>query len=206
MNPRTCIVSRRSFDRDRLIRFVAGPDGSVVPDLKENLPGRGVRVEAKKSSVQQAVDKQLFARGLKTGVKADPDLADLVETLLADRAMQAFAMARKAGLLITGFAKVDAALRSNKADAVFHASDAAEDGRRKIASAVAFVSHAGGADVQVFDCLTRDQMSAALGLENVNHAAALPGGATRHLMAAARRLQTYREGDADAPASRQNDT
>lgn len=206
MNPRTCIVSRRTFDRDRLIRFVAGPDGAVVPDLKEKLPGRGVRVEAKKTVVQQAVGKQLFARGLKADVKADSNLADRVEKLLEDRAVQAFAMARKAGLLITGFAKVDAALRNNKADAVFHAGDAAEDGKRKIASAVAFVRHAGGADVPVFDCLTRERMSAALGLENVNHAAALPGGATRHLMAAATRLQRYRESGAEQAASRQNDT
>lgn len=206
MNPRTCIVSRQTFDRDRLIRFVAGPDGSVVPDLKENLPGRGVRVEARKSVVQAAVAKQFFARGLKADVKADNGLADRVEKLLEERAVQAFAMARKAGLLITGFAKVDAALRGNKADAVFHASDAAEDGRRKIASAVAFVRHAGGADVPVFDCLTCEQMSAALGLENVNHAAVLPGGATRHLLAAVTRLENYRTSGVDASAVRPNDT
>ncbi len=206
MNPRTCIVSRKTFDHEELIRFVAGPDGSVVPDLKENLPGRGVRVEARRECVQAAVNRQLFGRALKTDAKADASLASLVETLLEERMVQAFAMARKAGLLITGFAKVDAALRDNKADALFHASDAAEDGRRKLASAVALIQHLGGAEVPVFDCLSCDQMSAALGLGNVNHAAALPGGATRHLIAAARRLKTYRGKAAQTSAAGRTDT
>ncbi len=41
MNDRTCIVTRESGSADDLIRFVAGPDGSVVPDLKRTLPGGG---------------------------------------------------------------------------------------------------------------------------------------------------------------------
>ncbi len=41
MNDRTCIVTRESGYADDMIRFVAGPDGAVVPDLKHELPGRG---------------------------------------------------------------------------------------------------------------------------------------------------------------------
>ncbi|MEP4104459.1 MAG: DUF448 domain-containing protein, partial [Nitratireductor sp.] len=41
MGERTCIVTRRTVEPEDLIRFVAGPDMSVVPDLKRNLPGRG---------------------------------------------------------------------------------------------------------------------------------------------------------------------
>jgi predicted RNA-binding protein YlxR (DUF448 family) len=192
VNPRTCIVSRQPFDRDELIRFVAGPDGNVVPDLKETLPGRGVRVEATRQAVQTAVEKQMFARGLKTGVKADPALADLVDGLLEERALQALALAKKAGLLVTGFAKVDAAIRSNKADLLMHSTDAADDGKRKLASAAAFVKHLGGEEINVVSCLGAEQMSAVLGLGNVNHVAALPGGATRNLMVAISKLQKYR--------------
>lgn len=192
VNPRTCIVSRQPFDRDELIRFVAGPDGNVVPDLKETLPGRGVRVEATRQAVQTAVEKQMFARGLKTGVKADPALADLVDGLLEERALQALALAKKAGLLVTGFAKVDAAIRSNKADLLMHSTDAADDGKRKLASAAAFVKHLGGKEINVVSCLGAEQMSAVLGLGNVNHVAALPGGATRNLMVAISKLQKYR--------------
>ena len=55
MTERRCIVTREVLYPDQLIRFVAGPDGEVVPDLKRKLPGRGVWVTAKRDLVQQAV-------------------------------------------------------------------------------------------------------------------------------------------------------
>ena len=66
---RTCIVTREVMDPSELIRFVAGPDGSVVPDLKRNLPGRGVWVSACRSNVEKAVEASLFARSLKSKVR-----------------------------------------------------------------------------------------------------------------------------------------
>lgn len=192
MNPRSCIVSRKRLERNSLIRFVSDPNGRIIPDLKETLPGRGVWIEARKSSVEAAVSRGLFARGMKAQVQADKDLADLVETLLTERALQALAMAKKAGLLVAGFAKVDSAIRTNRAALLLHATDAAQDGRRKLASAVSAVKHMGGDDVATTDCLSSDQMSAVLGLENATHAAALHGGATRSLIAAVEKLEKYR--------------
>ncbi len=43
---RTCIVNRRSGSPDGLVRFVVGPEGDVVPDVKARLPGRGAWVTA----------------------------------------------------------------------------------------------------------------------------------------------------------------
>lgn len=192
MNPRSCIVSREPCDRDLLIRFVAAPDGAVIPDLKENLPGRGVWVEAKRKSVETAVSRRLFAKGFKAEVRADEELPEHVERLLKERALQALAMAKKAGLLVTGFAKVDSAVRSNSAALLIHASDAAEDGKRKLASATASVRHMGGDIVPAVSCLNSAEMSAVLGLGNVTHAAALRGGASRNLVAAITKLENYR--------------
>ena len=62
MNDRTCIVTRDNHDPDDMIRFVAGPDNRVVPDLKRTLPGRGVWVGARYQLVEQAAVKNLFAR------------------------------------------------------------------------------------------------------------------------------------------------
>ena len=185
--------------RDRLIRFVAGPENRLYPDLKENLPGRGVWVEASRSSVEKAVAKGLFARSLKTAIDAGEDLADLTGALLCERALQALGLARKAGLVDTGFAKVDSAIRSNGAALLLHAEDAAADGRRKLGQAIAFLRHMEGDDVLVADCWPSQAMSAVLGTGNVMHAAALRGGATANLVAAIRRWQAY-EGR-EAPCS-----
>ena len=40
------VVSGEVMEEARLIRFVAGPDGQVVPDLARKLPGRGIWVAA----------------------------------------------------------------------------------------------------------------------------------------------------------------
>ena len=70
-NSRSCIVSRREMEKEALLRFVAGPDNRIYPDLKETLPGRGVWVEARRACVEQAVAKNLFARSLKAQVTAE---------------------------------------------------------------------------------------------------------------------------------------
>src|SRR3954462_2678103 len=80
-NGRMCIVTRESGSPDELIRFVAAPDGTVVPDLKRELPGRGCWVKIDRSLVEKAVAKKLFARALKTDVKAAEDLGERVERL-----------------------------------------------------------------------------------------------------------------------------
>lgn len=191
LNPRSCIVSRQRHEKENLIRFVLGPDNEVFPDLKETLPGRGVWVEAKKSSVQTAVEKRLFAKAFKQDARAREDLAELIGNLLTERALQALAIAKKSGLLLTGFSKVDGAIRANTVKLLLHANDAAEDGKRKLSSATAAVVHMGGQEVPVASCWSCDEMSEALGLGNVMHAAALSGGATRNLVAAIERLNHY---------------
>ena len=46
---RKCAASGEAMDEAHLIRFVAGPDGQVVPDLGRKLPGRGVWVTASRT-------------------------------------------------------------------------------------------------------------------------------------------------------------
>ncbi|EHS52489.1 protein of unknown function DUF448, partial [Rhizobium sp. PDO1-076] len=132
VNGRMCIVTRESGSPETLLRFVAGPDGSIVPDLKRTLPGRGCWVTPSREAVEKAVAKKLFARALKKDVKADPDLGAMVDRLLASQLTGMMNLARKAGQFIIGSAKVELAVRSGEALAVFHSTDAAADGIRKI--------------------------------------------------------------------------
>jgi predicted RNA-binding protein YlxR (DUF448 family) len=61
-----------------------GPDGTVVPDLRHALPGRGCWVKAERMVVDLAVKRKLFGRALKTEVTTDPDLGGVVDRLLCD--------------------------------------------------------------------------------------------------------------------------
>ncbi|NND49830.1 MAG: DUF448 domain-containing protein, partial [Rhizobiales bacterium] len=111
MNERRCVITRKTLPAAELIRFVVGPQGEVVPDLKARLPGRGAWVSAQYEMVERAARKGAFARAFKTGAKAADDLADQVMHLLRERALGAIGLAVRSGVVIAGFSKVDRALR-----------------------------------------------------------------------------------------------
>jgi predicted RNA-binding protein YlxR (DUF448 family) len=214
VNTRMCIVSRQTFEPEALIRFVAGPDGSVVPDFRRRLPGRGAHVEARREAVDLAVKRKLFGRALKRDVKAAESLGAEVDELLRRGALGFFGLARKAGEFVTGAAKVDIAIRTGRAIAVVHATDAAADGIRKLDNARTAAVALGDADpIPVFRSFTSDEMGLAFGGENVIHAAVLAGDAGAALLKRLEALSTYRgpraqanSPQADAPNGRENAT
>jgi hypothetical protein len=163
-------------DEAGLVRFVAGPDGVVVPDLARKLPGRGLWVAANRDAVTLAARKGMFSRAAKAKLTAAPDLADQVERLLIGRILAALGLARKAGDLTFGFEKVLAAVRSGKAAWLVEASDGAEDGRRKLLSA----AHSAPSQPRLLILFSSLELSLALGAQNVIHTAFLAGrGADR---------------------------
>jgi predicted RNA-binding protein YlxR (DUF448 family) len=167
------LVSGQVMDEARLIRFVAGPDGAVVPDLARKLPGRGLWVAADRASVELAAKKNLFARAAKSRVAAAPGLADQVESLLKRRLLSALGLARKSGDTTSGFEKVSAAISSGKCAWLIEASDGAADGRRKLSGLARKQTRPPG----LIGVFTASELGLALGLENVIHTAFLAGRA-----------------------------
>src|ERR1700684_4203138 len=100
---RMCAVTRQVRPIDELIRFVVSPQGEVIPDLKRKLPGRGLWISASRQTVAEAVRRHQFGKGFKRDVRAAPGLAADTEALLARSAIDALAMAAKAGQVIFGF-------------------------------------------------------------------------------------------------------
>jgi len=181
------VVSGAVMPEARLIRFVAGPDGQVTPDLARKLPGRGVWVAADRESVAAAVKKNLFARSAKAQLKADADLPDQVARLLRQRLLAALGLARRAGDLTSGFEKVSSAISSGKAAWLIEASDGAADGRRKILALARKASAPPGL-VGVFGAA---ELGLALGRENVIHTAFLAGRAAERWAEDVRRLAGF---------------
>lgn len=175
-----------------MIRFVRAPDGTVVPDLRRRLPGRGVWVEARKDRVDEAVKRKAFARGFKGQVSVPPkNLSGEVEALIERSALEMLSMANKAGKVLTGFGKVEAALAKNEAVAVLHATEGARDGKRKLAQAAKRGS--GGGEARVLELFSSGQMLLALGRENVVHAALLADPVSDAFIARATMLARYRQ-------------
>jgi predicted RNA-binding protein YlxR (DUF448 family) len=203
---RMCAVTRAVRPIDELIRFVVSPQGEVVPDLKRKLPGRGLWVSASRQAVAEAVRRNQFNKGFKRdGLKAATLAAD-TENLLVRSAIEALAMAAKAGQVISGFGKVEDALRQrqpqNQVQALIHASDGAADGIRKLDGIVR--QNAGINDESnrfpVVTALTSEQLDLALGRSNVIHAALLAGPASKTFLSRSHILVRYRMADDDKTA------
>ena len=202
MNDRTCIVTRRPAGPDELVRFVVGPDGTIVPDLKRKLPGRGCWVTADREHVDRAAKKGLFARAFKSGatkapVAVPPDLGAMVDHLLSRSALGALGLARKAGAVALGATKVEASVRSGAALLVLHAAEASEDGLRKIAQARRATVHVGGPRIIAYKLFSEQELGLALGGTNVIHAAVLAGDAGRAAEKRMVALDRYRGGSPD---------
>jgi predicted RNA-binding protein YlxR (DUF448 family) len=192
MNERTCIVTRKAREAEAMIRFVAAPDGTVVPDLKHDLPGRGCWVSAERDLVDKAVARKLFARALKADVSASAGLGAMVDELLVRAALGAAGLARKAGAIVLGAAKVEAAVRSGEALLVLHAREAADDGVRKIAQAARSRAGDAGPRVPSYKLFSEAELGLALGGANVIHAAVLAGGPGRAVLKRVAALDRYR--------------
>lgn len=194
MNDRTCIVTRRAGEPDGLLRFVAGPDMSVVPDLKRKLPGRGCWVTAERSHVDKAAKKNLFSRALHAQVVPPADLGAMVDRLLAQSALGTLGLARKAGQVALGASRVEAAVRAGKALMVLHAEEAAGDGVRKIDQARRAVVYQGGPATPAYKLFSQAELGLALGGTNVIHAAVLAGDTGKAVLRRMVALDRYRGG------------
>jgi predicted RNA-binding protein YlxR (DUF448 family) len=173
---RRCIMGAEVMDEDRLIRFVTGPDGVVVPDLARKLPGRGLWVEAQRGQVELAVRKNVFARAAKAPVKPPADLADQVERLLKKRVLDGLGLAKRAGDLISGFDRVSEAIGKGKVAWLIEAADGSADGRHKLTSKAFHAPR----PPRLIGLFSSDELGLALGLDNVIHLAFLAGrGADR---------------------------
>ena len=203
---RQCALSRTRKAPDDLIRFVLGPDGTIVPDLARRLPGRGVWISATRRELAAAVRQNAFARSLKQAVLLPDDLVDRVESLMRRRLADAVSIAKKAGLLVAGFVKVEQMIDQGLAVVLLHAADAAGDGVAKLDRKFRALGGLGADAEPIVRQLTSAELSLAIGRANVVHAAASGGGASRRIAYEANRLRHYRESDGKAPADIDSNT
>ncbi len=186
---RTCVLTRRKGERDRLIRLALSPDGTVAPDVRARAPGRGAWISVSRGELAEAVAngklKAALQRAFKAGDVAIPaDLADRTVEALRQAALDRLGMEARAGNLVNGSERIEASARAGKVHLLIHASDAGEDGRRKLDQAWRV---GGGEGRGLIFPEGRTILSLALGRENVVHLALTdPAAAARVLHATSR--------------------
>ncbi len=183
---RRCIVSGEVGPKAGLIRFVAGPDGQVVPDVLGRLPGRGFWVTSTRRALDRAAAKGLFSRAARTKVTTPAELADLIEGMLARRVVELISLTRKAGLAVTGYEKVKDWLVNGTATVLIQASDGSERGKSKLRPPEKTGLFIG--------CLTAQEIGLAFGREHAIHGALAAGGLNNRVVEEAARLAGLRGG------------
>ena len=181
---RRCIASGELLPVAGLVRFVAGPDSTIVPDIDNTLPGRGLWLTADRAMIEKAASKQMFAKAARRNVTVGADLADRVEELLRRRCLNHLGLARRAGLVAAGAQKVRAQITTGRTAALLEAADGSRQERRSI---VSMASH-----VPMVQAFTGAELGAALGRDAVVHVALLRGGLTATLLEDAARYTGLR--------------
>ena len=181
---RRCIATGEVQPKRGLIRFGVSPDGVIVPDVLEKLPGRGIWVASERAALETAVKKGLFGRSAKQSVSVPETLVNDVEAQLAKRLIDGISMARKAGKAVAGYEKVKDWLGREEARILFQATDGSERGKSKL--------HAPGGKGSFFEVLNASELGLSFGRERVIHAALGFGGLTERIREDAIRLSGVR--------------
>jgi len=180
---RRCIVTGSVLPTAELIRCVAGPDGVVVPDVDEKLPGRGLWLSAAQNVVNKACAKNSFARAAKANVKPMDGLAERIEVTLQARCLSLIGMMRRDGKVVFGFEKTRIRLKDGHCAVVLAASDGAADGRNKI--------QALAQERPVVDLFTGAQLGQVVGRDYVVHMGLDASVLAGRFLQEARRLQGF---------------
>ncbi len=163
---RRCVVSGERQPKEAMIRLVLGPGRTVVPDIAERLPGRGLWLCARGAVLEDRGLARALARAAKGPVSVPEGLRGVVEALLAQRIADLIGLARRAGQAVAGFVVAREWVSRGRAGLVIEASDGAEDGRRKLLA---------GASVPVVTPLTAQQLGAVFGRDHAVHVAVAAG-------------------------------
>lgn len=176
---RRCLASRERLPREQMLRFVLAPDGSVVPDLAERLPGRGYWLSARADMVEMAVRRGGFARAARRPVAVAPDLLTRLQTGLEQRIGETLGLARRAGQVVFGFVRAQEWVRAGRAGLIVSASDGSADERARLLA---------GRPLPVLQPLDAARLGSAMGRDQVVHVAVAPGRLADRLVVDAGRL------------------
>ena len=194
---RKCVLTGAHAPRAALIRLALGPDGSVAPDIRARAPGRGAWIGVDRPSLEAAQAKGRLRAALQRAFKADKlviadDLGARIETALRQATLDRLGLEARAGTLVTGSERIEAAARSGGVRLLLHACDAGEDGRARLDQAWR-VGGGGEEDLRqglVFPA-ERTILSLALGRQNVVHIAILDRAAAARVLSALERWRAF---------------
>lgn len=190
---RKCILSGRHAGKDDLVRLAIGPDGQVAPDVRAKAPGRGAWIGVDRATLEAAQAKGklkgALMRAFKTNhVVVPEDLGARIGDALRQAVLDRLGLEARSGNLLTGSEKIEVAARRGEVHLLLHASDAGEDGSRKLDQAWRMGD---GEPAGLVFPEPRPILSLALGRQNVVHVALIDAAAAARVRQALGRWRAF---------------
>jgi predicted RNA-binding protein YlxR (DUF448 family) len=218
---RKCILSGRIDARDALIRLAISPEGPdgvayIAPDALARAPGRGAWIGVPRAELEIAMAKGklkgALARAHKGAKLTIPDdLPERIQVALIRAITDRLGLEMRSGRLLVGSDRIAENARMGKVAWLAHASDAGQDGNRKLDQAYRVGMEAEGSGQTGMTLpLDRASLSVALGRDNVVHLALTDRAAAERLAPMLARLFHFlgqaEVQDATAGQDEQNET
>jgi len=162
-----CIVRRAVGERNKMLRFVMSPEGLVVPDILEKMPGRGVWITADADTLRVASNPKIFTYAFRRKVNVPDGMHELIYSKLKECIINLIALARKSSFIVYGFEKVKDAILKNDVACLVFAKDYS-------------MSHSGKLrtdGIPVISCLTAESLGSIFGRASVTYTAIRHGSA-----------------------------
>lgn len=196
---RKCILSGDHDVRDALVRLAISPEGDVLPDALAKAPGRGAWIGISRTELEAAIAKGklkgALARAFKGAAITIPaDLPERIEAALTRVVLDRLGLEMRSGRLLLGSDRIAENARAGRVAWLAHASDAREDGSRKLDQALRVGMDAEGSGLRgTVLPLDRATLSVALGRDNVVHLALTDSAAAERVAAPLQRLLNFVE-------------
>lgn len=213
---RRCVLSGAGGARDALIRLAISPDGDVLPDVLARAPGRGAWIGVSRHDLEIAIAKgklkgalaRAFGKTLGgTPLSIPDDLPDRIEAALRRVFNDRLGLELRAGRLLLGSDRIAENARAGRVAWLAHASDASEDGSRKLDQALRVGRDAEGSGTRGITLpLDRAALSVALGRDNVVHLALTDSAAADRLSVPLQRLLHFLASDGAGDSAGQAET
>jgi predicted RNA-binding protein YlxR (DUF448 family) len=178
----TCIQTGEALEKDRVLRFVIGPENTLYPDFAENLPGTAMWCNLYRPTIEAALKGKVFG-----DVIIPDNMMEQIERGLRHQALSMLSMTKKAGQLMTGAEKTEGMLKSGKASIYLTSSSKDGDTRQTL------TFHAQANNAKIVDFFTSDELSKASGANKVVHAAMGRGGTAKKFFVHVKRMNLFNQ-------------
>ena len=91
-----------SINKDDFIKICLSPDNKLIPDLRDNLPGKSVWLPANKTLIVDILRKEDLKTYFGVSKIFSTDLVSIIEMILRKRILSSISMTKKSGALAIG--------------------------------------------------------------------------------------------------------